>query len=207
MDYSYYDSLAETIADEEIQMGRTYPINIHNITHDDMKNGDGLRVVLWVAGCNHHCKECHNPITWDENGGIPFTDWEKAELMEWLSKDWTQGITFSGGDPLHPANRKYIGELMEEIKTKMPEKDIWLYTGYRLEYKDGFVFTGIADSFSYEPLKYIDVLVDGRFECETRKNDIEQGKKVLWRGSSNQRIIDIPATIKNKTIIEKGETM
>ena len=77
----------------------------HNITKDDMLNGDGLRVVLWVAGCGHHCKGCQNPITWDPNGGIPFDDAAKAEIFEQLDKDYISGITFSGGDPLHEANR------------------------------------------------------------------------------------------------------
>ena len=77
----------------------------HNITHDDMLNGDGLRAVLWVAGCNHRCKECHNPITWDIDGGIPFDDVAKTEIFAELDKDYISGITFSGGDPLHPENR------------------------------------------------------------------------------------------------------
>ena len=76
----------------------------HNITKDDMLNGDGLRVVLWVAGCGHHCKGCQNPITWDPNGGIPFDDAAKAEIFEQLDKDYISGITFSGGDPLYEAN-------------------------------------------------------------------------------------------------------
>ena len=74
----------------------------HNITKDDMLNGDGLRVVLWVAGCSHHCKGCQNPITWDPDGGIPFDEAAKQEIFEQLDKDYISGITFSGGDPLHP---------------------------------------------------------------------------------------------------------
>ena len=82
----------------------------HNITKDDMLNGDGLRVVLWVAGCGHHCKGCQNPITWDPNGGIPFDDAAKAEIFEQLDKDYISGITFSGGDPLYEANRADVTE-------------------------------------------------------------------------------------------------
>ena len=81
-------------------------MHYHNITTDDMLNGDGLRTVLWVAGCNHKCKGCHNPITWDINGGLVFDDIAKAELFEKLNKPWISGITFSGGDPLHPNNRR-----------------------------------------------------------------------------------------------------
>ena len=106
----------------------------HNITKDDMLNGDGLRVVLWVAGCDHCCKECHNPVTWDPNGGLFFDEKAKAEIFEELEKDYISGITFSGGDPLHSANAYEVMMLAKEIKEKFPSKTIWLYTGY--EWKD-----------------------------------------------------------------------
>ena len=93
----------------------------HNITKDDMLNGDGLRVVLWVAGCNHCCKNCQNPITWDPDGGLPFDEAAKAEIFEQLDKSYISGITFSGGDPLHPANRLGVREFMAEIKEKYPQ--------------------------------------------------------------------------------------
>ena len=102
----------------------------HNITKDDMLNGDGLRVVLWVAGCSHGCRECQNPITWDPNGGLPFTDSERAEIFAELDKDYISGITFSGGDPLHPSNIAEVTALAREIREKYPDKTIWLYTGY-----------------------------------------------------------------------------
>ena len=84
----------------------------HNITKDDMLNGDGLRVVLWVAGCSHCCKDCQNPITWDPNGGIPFDEAAKQEIFDQLDKPYISGITFSGGDPLHSANRLEVRNLM-----------------------------------------------------------------------------------------------
>ena len=102
----------------------------HNITKDDMLNGDGLRVVLWVAGCGHACPGCHNPITWDAEGGLLFDQAAKAELFTELGKDYISGITFSGGDPLFPGNREEISELCREIRQKFPDKTIWLYTGY-----------------------------------------------------------------------------
>lgn len=179
-------------------------INYHNITHDDMVNGDGLRVVLWVSGCIHHCKECQNPITWDENVGVPLTEWEEAEFWEWLDKPWTQGATFSGGDPLHPANREKIGEMINTIKTKHPGKDVWVYTGYVLN--DDFQLEDAeGNAFELPYLKDIDILIDGRFECETRRQDINLYKKVLWRGSSNQRIIDVKKSIEAGKIIERSE--
>ena len=95
-----------------------------------MLNGDGLRVVLWVAGCNHCCRECQNPITWDPNGGLPFTEAEEAEIFTELDKDYIGGITFSGGDPLHPSNISTVTAFAKKIREKYPNKTIWLYTGY-----------------------------------------------------------------------------
>ena len=93
----------------------------HNITKDDMLNGDGLRVVLWVAGCSHCCKDCQNPLTWDPAGGLLFDAAAKEELFEQLDKSYISGITFSGGDPLHSANRLDVHDLMKEIKEKYPD--------------------------------------------------------------------------------------
>ena len=156
----------------------------HNITHDDMLNGDGLRVVLWVAGCNHRCKECHNPITWDIDGGIPFDDVAKAEIFAELDKDYISGITFSGGDPLHPENRAEVAALMKEIHAKYPHKTIWLYTGY------------VWDAIKNLPyIQLIDVLVDGPFGLE------QKDVKLHWRGSANQRVIDVKETLCQHQIV------
>ncbi len=150
----------------------------HNITKDDMLNGDGLRVVLWVAGCTHCCKECQNPITWDPNGGLPFDDEAKAEIFEQLDKSYISGITFSGGDPLHAANRLDVRNLMIEIKEKYPDKTIWLYTGDVWE-----------NILHYPMMKYIDVVVDGEFMIDLKDN------KLLWKGSSNQRVVDVQKSL------------
>ena len=155
----------------------------HNITKDDMKNGDGLRVVLWVAGCLHRCRECQNPCTWDPEGGLPFDESAKQEIFDQLDKSYISGITFSGGDPLHPANRAYVEDLCKEIKDKYPNKTIWLYTGDSWE--------GICD---YSLMKYVDVCVDGEFVVE--KKDVT----LMWKGSSNQRVIDVQKTLKQSDI-------
>ena len=105
----------------------------HNITTDDMLNGDGLRVVLWLAGCSHCCRGCQNPLTWDPDGGLLFDEAARQEIFEQLEKDYISGITFSGGDPLHPANRMDVRCLMAEIRERYPDKTIWLYTGDRWE--------------------------------------------------------------------------
>ncbi len=156
----------------------------HNITKDDMLNGYGLRVVLWVAGCTHHCPGCHNPITHDINGGIPFDEAAKEEIFKELDKDYVDGITFSGGDPLHPLNVNDIGELVAEINAKYPNKTKWLYTGYLYE-----------DIASIPFIPMLDVICDGCFEID--KFD----PQLHWVGSSNQRVIDVKKTINEGRVI------
>lgn len=156
----------------------------HNITHDDMLNGEGLRTVLWVSGCEHHCTNCHNPVTWDINGGLLFDDKAERELFECLAPGYISGVTFSGGDPLHNGNRAEITRLAKKIKEKFPEKSIWLYTGYLWE-----------QISNLEVVNYIDVLVDGKFVEELKDNLLH------WKGSSNQRIIDVPATLKKGEVV------
>ena len=156
----------------------------HNITKDDMLNGDGLRVVLWVSGCNHCCKECHNPVTWDPNGGLEFDEAAKKEIFGELSKSYISGITFSGGDPLHTNNAYEVTELAKEIKEHFPEKTIWLYTGSLWE-----------EVRRMELIQYLDVLVDGEFECDKKDASLH------WKGSSNQRVIDVKETLKSGNIV------
>jgi len=154
----------------------------HNITKDDMLNGDGLRVVLWVAGCSHCCKECHNPITWDANGGLIFDQAAREELFSQLEQKYISGITFSGGDPMHPNNAYEVTRLAKEIKERFPDKTIWLYTGDLWEdIKDNAI------------VGYVDVLVDGEFRIEQKNESLH------WRGSANQRVIDV------KKSLNKGE--
>lgn len=156
----------------------------HNITKDDMLNGDGLRVVLWVAGCEHHCQGCQNPVTWDPEGGLEMTTGELMEIAEQLSKDYISGITFSGGDPLHPANRECIYQIAEWAKHLFPTKTIWCYTGYLLE-----------EVKDLPVMQYIDVLVDGRFVQAL------EDVKYKWAGSSNQRVIDVQKSLSAGKVI------
>lgn len=150
----------------------------HNITKDDMRNGDGLRVVLWVAGCSHCCKDCQNPFTWDPDGGLLFDDNAKKEIFEQLDKSYISGITFSGGDPLHASNITDVLALAKEIKEKYPDKTQWLYTGYSW-----------AEIFEEEIVEYIDVIVDGEFKADLKDNTL------MWKGSSNQKVIDVKKTL------------
>lgn len=166
-------------------------LRYHNITHYDMLNGDGLRVVLWVAGCNHKCIGCHNPETWNINGGIEFGEAEKEEIANDLEKDWCSGITFSGGDPLHPQNRYYIKDLLENfIKPNFPDKTVWIYTGYTWE-----ELRNESSEYMDEILSMTDVLVDGEFDI--KKRDLSK----YWVGSSNQRVIDVQKSLQNEDIV------
>lgn len=102
----------------------------HDITKDDMKNGDGLRVVLWMSGCSHHCPDCQNPVTWDPMDGLSFDADALLEIEEQLQKDYIEGITLSGGDPMYIGNRNDTLILCQYIKRVFPKKTIWMYTGY-----------------------------------------------------------------------------
>ncbi|MDD7267062.1 MAG: anaerobic ribonucleoside-triphosphate reductase activating protein [Lachnospiraceae bacterium] len=153
----------------------------HNITKEDMLNGEGLRVVLWLAGCTHYCPGCHNPVTWDPNGGLPFTAAEEEELKRELAKPYIDGLTLSGGDPLYEPNLPELTAMVKRLKEEFPQKTIWLYTGYLWE-----------EVRDLPLMRWIDVLVDGPF-IEAQK-DI----RLPWRGSRNQRLIDVKTGAERK---------
>ena len=163
----------------------------HNITKADMLNGEGLRVVLWLAGCSHHCQACQNPITWNPNDGLVFDEEAKKEVFDELEKDWCSGITFSGGDPLYLGNREGVSFLVSEIRSKFPDKNIWCYTGYTWEelmeqMKDDDNLRNILDN--------VDVLLEGRFVLGLAL------EKLHYVGSSNQRIIDVKKSLDSNEI-------
>ena len=156
----------------------------HNITVDDMLNGDGLCTVLWVSGCDHRCRGCQNPQTWPEKSGIPFDEAAKAELFEALSRDYMNGITFSGDDPLFCPNRETVAELIKEIRERLPEKTIWLYTGSLFEEIKALPFVPM-----------IDVIVDGPYIDSLRDTQLH------WKGSKNQRVIDVKRSLSEGQIV------
>lgn len=159
-------------------------MNYHKITKTDVANGPGIRVVLWVSGCEHHCPGCHNPQTWDEKSGKIFNDDAKTELFKALDNPYIAGVTFSGGDPLHPNNIETVTALAQEIKEKFPEKNIWLYTGYDWEkIKECSI------------MKNIDVAVEGKFIQAQRNISLK------WRGSSNQRVVNVKKSKENNTVV------
>jgi anaerobic ribonucleoside-triphosphate reductase activating protein len=159
-------------------------MNYYSITKDDMVNGDGLRVVLWVAGCDHCCDGCHNSYTWDKTGGCKFDNKAKQEIFDELEKKYVAGITFSGGDPLFCENRKTVLDFAKELKEKYPEKTIWLYTG--------FTWEEIKDLPNIDK---VDVLVDGEFVIKLKEPTLK------WKGSSNQRVIDVKKTIEAGDVV------
>jgi anaerobic ribonucleoside-triphosphate reductase activating protein len=150
-------------------------------------NGEGIRVVLWVSGCSLHCKGCHNPLTWDFNSGKLFDEAAKQELFEALDKPYIRGITISGGNPLDSPYEIFL--LLNEIKSKFPNKDIWLYSGYTYD-------EICLSREKFKAIVGVDVLVDGPYIEEQR--DIT----LPFCGSKNQRLIDVKETLKQGQIIQ-----
>ena len=161
-------------------------MNYHNITSDDMLNGSGLRVCLWCSGCEHHCNSCQNPQTWDVQSGIEFDENAEIELFDKLSKDYISGVTFTGGDPLNENNLDTVLKLCNKIRLLLPEKNIWLYTGYTWDE----IFKEDGENLRQKIVKMCDVIVDGPYIDTLRDTSLE------WRGSSNQKVIDVQKTIK-----------
>lgn len=177
-------------------------MNYHNITYPDQNNGDGLRIVLWVAGCEHHCVNCQNQQTWSPQSGISFDENAMNEILNELKKDYISGITFSGGDPLHPKNVQNVLKIVDEIRVSYPAKNIWLYTGYTWEEIMHPIITGdlnleriVTLKTRKELVSKCDVLIDGKYIDELRDVSLH------WRGSSNQRVINVQETLKQNQIV------
>lgn len=159
-------------------------MNYAKINPTDIANGPGVRVSLFVTGCRNRCKGCFNTSTWDFNNGELYSTVTLIQLLKYLEPDYISGLSILGGDPFEPENIDEVTKLCKYVKGKYPNKTIWVYTGYIYE-----------DLKDLEIMNYIDVLVDGPF-IESLK-DIS----LVFKGSSNQRIIDIPNTLKTKQII------
>lgn len=177
-------------------------MNYHMIRTDDMLNGSGLRVVIFTSGCNHNCKGCHNPETWDENSGKEFDNKALQTILMELDKDYISGVTISGGDPLYHNNVKDVFELISCIKRHYPNKTVWVYTGMTWEqiFKKSEICCSndeskLVSTIRKEIVMMCDVLVDGMF--------IEYLSDVNcpWVGSTNQRVINVQESIANKEIV------
>ena len=150
----------------------------------DISNGPGVRVSIFMQGCTFHCKNCFNPETHDFNGGKEFTDETINKVLELCDKNHIAGLSILGGEPMHPINIEGTTKLAKEFKKKYPNKTIWVWTGFLVD----------RDLMDKEVLKYVDVIVDGQYVDELRN------PMLRWKGSSNQRVIDIKKTLKNKKI-------
>ena len=173
-------------------------MNYGNIKHYDIADGEGVRVTLFVSGCTNCCPGCFQPETWDFNYGKKFTEKEEEQIINYMDHDYIEGLSLLGGEPLEPQNQEGLLPLVKKVKEKFPNKNIWCYTGFDFE-KDVVGKMAKNSETTRELLKYIDVIVDGKFEED--KKDL----KLQFRGSSNQRIIDVPETLKEGKLIKEEQ--
>ena len=169
-------------------------MNYAEIKNCDIANGPGVRISLFVSGCTHHCPGCFNQVAWDFDYGQPFTQQTIDQILEMLKPGYIKGLTLLGGEPFEPENQGAIVELLRQIKEKYPEKSIWAFSGYLF---DRDILSGRLGNWEItkEYLSYLDVLVDGPF-VEAKKN-----LSLRFRGSENQRIIDVPASLAANRIV------
>ena len=169
-------------------------MNYATIKEFDVANGPGIRVSLFVSGCTHHCKNCFNQEAWDFNYGNPFTRAEIDKIIKCLEPDYMKGLSLLGGEPFEYTNQQGLLPLVREFKEAYPQKNLWCYTGFDFE-KDIKCDMMVKWPETRELISYIDILVDGKF-IEELKN-----LKLRFRGSSNQRIIDVPKSLKTDSIV------
>ena len=172
-------------------------MNYGSLRGTDIATGEGVRVTLFVSGCTHHCKNCFNPETWDFCYGKPFTKEVEDEVIKLLEPDYIQGLTLLGGEPMEPKNQEALLPLVKRVREVYGnKKNIWCYTGYTLD-RDLLGESRAKCEHTRELLENLDVLVDGPF-VEDLKN-----LTLKFRGSSNQRIINVPETLKTNEIVLK----
>lgn len=169
-------------------------MNYGEIKNFDIANGEGVRVSLFVSGCTHHCKGCFNPETWHFDYGKKFTEQTEDSIIEMLSFPYIDGLSLLGGEPFEPSNQREIVKLLRRVRNELPEKNVWCYTGYLFD-KELLRESRARCEVTDEMLSMIDVIVDGEFIEE--KKDIS----LVFRGSSNQRIIDVKASLEKEEII------
>lgn len=165
-------------------------MNYADIKKVDVANGPGVRVSLFVSGCTHHCEECFNPETWDFNFGKPFGEAEIEKILTLLAPEHIRGLSLLGGEPFEPANQGPVLELVRRVRKELPQKNIWCYSGYLFEE----LAAGKVGEHSRELLETLDVLVDGPFVL------VKKDLGLRFRGSNNQRIIDVPASLQSGEI-------
>lgn len=161
------------------------------IKKNDIANGPGVRVSVFVSGCRHRCEDCFNEIAWDFSYGNEFDEKIISDILEYAAPSYIKGISFLGGEPFEKENQAGLLALAKAFKEKYPEKDIWCYSGFTYEELTGEKKSRASGELATELLSYIDVLVDGRYD-KTKRNIM-----LRFRGSENQRLIDLNATRKN----------
>ncbi len=169
-------------------------MNYATIKKHDVANGPGVRVSLFVSGCTHHCPECFNAEAWDFSYGQPFTEETVEEILAALDHEYIRGLSLLGGEPMEDANRPEVLKLLLRVKERFPEKDVWCYSGYSFD-TDLLAWIREGREAVLPMLERIDVLVDGEF-IVARKN-----LKIPFRGSDNQRILDVPASLKEERAV------
>ena len=169
-------------------------MNYGEIKTCDIANGEGVRVSLFVSGCTHHCKNCFNDVAWDFGYGNPFTEETEEMLLKALEPDFVDGLSLLGGEPFEPENQPGLLELSRRIKAAYPEKSIWSFTGYLFD-RDILAKKLGPWEVTQELLSYLDVLVDGPFVASLKNLNLR------FRGSSNQRLIDVPASLKTGAVV------
>ena len=160
----------------------------------DIANGEGVRVSLFVSGCTHHCPGCFNQETWNFSYGKEYTDETEQEIIEALSPDYINGLSLLGGEPFEPQNQKVLVQLLRKVRERYPQKTIWCYSGYLFD-RELLSESRARCEYTDEMLSMIDILVDGRFVEKLK--DI----RLVFRGSSNQRIIDVKKSLNNGEVI------
>lgn len=166
----------------------------------DVANGPGVRVSLFVSGCNHHCKNCFNREAWDFNYGKEFTEDEQNEIIEDLKPEYITGLSLLGGEPFERTNQEGLVPLIKKVKEKYPNKKIWCYTGFTFDNQIiGEMIKKEGRKTTKEMLENIDYIVDGKFVEELKD------PKLRFRGSSNQRIIDVKKSLRENKIINWEE--
>ena len=175
-------------------------MNYATIKKTDVANGPGVRVSLFVSGCTHHCKGCFNSEAWDFHYGQAYTEETEQEILQALAPDYIRGLSLLGGEPMEPENRGAVLSLVKKVREQYPQKTIWCYTGYLFDRelcKKSRARCEVTD----EMLALLDVLVDGRF-VEEKKNIM-----LLFRGSSNQRLIDVKKSLEQGSVAEWNPTI
>ncbi len=165
-------------------------MNYGQIFECDIANGEGCRTSLFVSGCTHHCKECFNPETWDFSYGKEYTQETEDFIINSIKPDYIRGITVLGGEPMEPANQPFVRRLLERVKKEVPHADVWVYSGYTFEELVNRFYKRAHTEDTMPLLKCVDILVDGEFHIAERNISLR------FRGSSNQRIIDVQKTLK-----------